>query len=71
MGSVNKGGVDMGRGDARTRRGKIFRGSHGNARPKDKNKKTTTPTPAPTTTAPTTIEPTQPPVEEETPVAEA
>ncbi|MFN0039700.1 MAG: 30S ribosomal protein THX [Burkholderiales bacterium] len=29
----------MGSGDARTRRGKLFRGSHGNTRPKG-NKKT-------------------------------
>lgn len=26
----------MGRGDKRTRKGKIFRGSHGNSRPKAK-----------------------------------
>lgn len=28
----------MGRGDKKTRRGKIFMGSHGNSRPKNKNK---------------------------------
>ena len=31
----------MGRGDIRTRRGKIARGTTGNARPKKKNKKKT------------------------------
>jgi 30S ribosomal protein S31 len=30
----------MGKGDKRTRRGKIFAGSFGKARPKPKNKKT-------------------------------
>ncbi len=29
----------MGKGDRRTRRGKIWRGSHGNARPKPKKVK--------------------------------
>ncbi len=29
----------MGKGDRRTRRGKIFRGSYGNRRPKKKRKK--------------------------------
>jgi ribosomal small subunit protein bTHX len=29
----------MGSGDARTRRGKLFRGSHGKTRPKGKNKR--------------------------------
>ncbi len=28
----------MGKGDRRTRRGKIWRGTHGNARPKKKKK---------------------------------
>ncbi|HEY8553806.1 MAG TPA: 30S ribosomal protein THX [Burkholderiales bacterium] len=29
----------MGKGDIRTRRGKLFRGTHGKARPKEKKKK--------------------------------
>jgi 30S ribosomal protein S31 len=29
----------MGKGDKRTKRGKIFRGTHGATRPKKKNKK--------------------------------
>lgn len=29
----------MGRGDSRTRKGKIFKGSYGNVRPKSKNEK--------------------------------
>ncbi len=29
----------MGKGDARTRRGKIYKGSHGNSRPKSSAKK--------------------------------
>jgi len=29
----------MGKGDKRTRRGKIWRGSHGNPRPRKKSKK--------------------------------
>lgn len=29
----------MGKGDARTRRGKIYKGSHGNSRPKSSVKK--------------------------------
>lgn len=32
----------MGRGDKRTKKGKIFRGSYGNARPKGGAKKNTT-----------------------------
>lgn len=31
----------MGRGDSRTRKGKIFKGSYGNVRPKSKNEKVT------------------------------
>jgi len=31
----------MGRGDRRTKKGKITRGSHGNSRPKKKNQKPT------------------------------
>jgi 30S ribosomal protein S31 len=30
------GGTGMGRGDRRTKRGKIWRGTHGNSRPKKK-----------------------------------
>jgi 30S ribosomal protein S31 len=30
------GGTEMGRGDRRTKRGKIWRGTHGNTRPKKK-----------------------------------
>jgi 30S ribosomal protein S31 len=30
------GGTRMGRGDRRTKRGKIWRGTHGNTRPKKK-----------------------------------
>ena len=30
----------MGRGDKRTAKGKRFKGSHGNSRPKNQNKKT-------------------------------
>jgi 30S ribosomal protein S31 len=29
----------MGKGDQRTKRGKIFRGTHGKSRPKNKNRK--------------------------------
>ena len=29
----------MGKGDLRTKRGKIFRGTHGKSRPKNKNRK--------------------------------
>ena len=32
----------MGRGDRRTEKGKRFKGSHGNTRPKSQNKKTRT-----------------------------
>nr|MBF0221777.1 30S ribosomal protein THX [Desulfobulbaceae bacterium] len=32
----------MGRGDKRTKKGKIFKSSNGNSRPKDKNTKDTT-----------------------------
>lgn len=31
----------MGKGDMRTKRGKIFRGTYGNSRPKKKNRKRT------------------------------
>ncbi|HPO14537.1 MAG TPA: 30S ribosomal protein THX [Candidatus Hydrogenedentes bacterium] len=37
----------MGKGDRKTKRGKIFRGSRGNTRPKPK-KKTVKPAPEPT-----------------------
>jgi len=33
------GDLDMGKGDVRTRRGKIYRGTYGNARPKKKKVK--------------------------------
>jgi 30S ribosomal protein S31 len=36
---IAKGGDDMGRGDKRTKRGKIFRGSFGKSRPKQKKAK--------------------------------
>jgi 30S ribosomal protein S31 len=36
----------MGKGDIRTKRGKIFRGTYGNRRPKKKNRKRTPETPA-------------------------
>lgn len=32
-------GLNMGKGDIRTRRGKIYRGTYGNARPKKKKVK--------------------------------
>ncbi|MBK8703850.1 MAG: 30S ribosomal protein THX [Saprospiraceae bacterium] len=41
----------MGRGDKRSKRGKIWRGSHGNTRPKAKKKQTTTAATATTATA--------------------
>jgi 30S ribosomal protein S31 len=34
-----EGGVHMGKGDQRTKRGKIFRGTYGKRRPKKKKKK--------------------------------
>ncbi len=37
----------MGRGDKRTKKGKIFRGSNGNSRPTDKNLKNKTKTKTP------------------------
>ena len=37
----------MGKGDLRTRRGKIFRGTYGNTRPKKKRKKKTADAPMP------------------------
>lgn len=43
-------GESMGRGDARTRKGKIFRGSYGKTRPR-KRKKAASATPAPGKTA--------------------
>ena len=38
----------MGKGDIRTKRGKIFRGTYGNRRPKKKNRKRTPETVKPT-----------------------
>ena len=40
-GSIGIPGGEMGRGDARTRKGKIFKGSHGKSRPKKVKKKAT------------------------------
>jgi 30S ribosomal protein S31 len=34
---MRKEGKNMGRGDKRTRKGKIFKGSYGNKRPRKKN----------------------------------
>lgn len=46
----------MGKGDKRTRKGKIYRGSHGNTRPrKGKTTSTTAPAPSAATTARKTV----------------
>jgi len=36
---TRRGGCEMGKGDRRTRRGKIWRGTYGNARPRKPKKK--------------------------------
>jgi 30S ribosomal protein S31 len=35
----SKGGQEMGKGDQRTKRGKIWKGTYGKTRPRKKNKK--------------------------------